>query len=362
MIELGQKMWRKKKGIFAKNKRFVFLLAPIVFFVLLVNQNVYAACCEGSAIGAINSAESALLSKISEMQASIILQLKANAADQISTTEALRKSLLQAMDALTAEMEQYNQEIAKRQAQYETQKDIDKIYGLSPEVMQKICDDAQRGAAAAQVAASSAQTASVQAGDIKSQWIAASTGSGGGGKTVQVLSKVAATKDEKLDVSGVANGTLDDNDLNTMIGILVNPKPTPPVMDAALSTPAGIVYQEINKERFMRETTVLDVIQEYVKQMKPDQNAGKSQAQILDDAISQTGFLSTDYRAMLQTAQTEDIIRQIIVQQMIYNQMLVNRYEMALRRSILLANSAAQELDGQMKLKLLEAKNRLASQ
>ena len=112
----------------------------------------------------------------------------------------------------------------------------------------------------------------------------------------------------------------------------------------------------------MRETTVLDVIQEYVKQMKPDQNAGKSQAQILDDAISQTGFLSTDYRAMLQTAQTEDIIRQIIVQQMIYNQMLVNRYEMALRRSILLANSAAQELDGQMKLKLLEAKNRLATQ
>jgi hypothetical protein len=65
---------------------------------------------------------------------------------------------------------------------------------------------------------------------------------------------------------------------------------------------------------------------------------------------------------MLQTAQAEDIIRQIIVQQMIYNQILVNRYQMALRRSILLANAVSQEVDDHMKVRLLEMRNRLATQ
>ncbi len=342
-------------------------LTPFVFLFFLSFSGTSFACCGAAARGAADALRSSVMNALGVYENAVTEQLKTNAADQISTTEALRKSLLQAMDALTAEMEQYNQEIAKRQEQYKTEVELDKTYGLSPQAMQKICDDAQRGAAAAQAVSQGQATAAARASNVAS-WSRGTGGGGGGGYSpVKAISDGAKLQDPQLDATRLTdlNNPMSDSERQELLKRMVNYVPPQPISDEAAKTPQGVQAKAMDNERKLRESVVTNVLSEVDAQTTPavDYNGKKMSVQaIIEDAINQIGFASTDYRAAINTMEQEDLLRQVAVQQMFGNFVQRQLYQLELKNALLEANITAVRQNAVMDERLLEARNRLATQ
>ena len=335
-------------------------LLPAFLLFLAMPVSSWAACCEGRAISAIERAESALTSRITAMQASVVMQLKMNAADEIATTETLRKSLLEALGALTQEMETYNQEIAKRVEQYKTEKELDRTYGLSDATRQVICDEANRAQTAAQNRTKSIAASGSVRTSVRDGWVSADPSKSKASQVAGRIVTVAGVKEDLLDVRKIYDGSTKDEDVTLLSSMLVDPDP-PSAMPAETSV-QGVLYQKDNKERLMRQSAVLGVVTEALEKMRPDKETGLSHVQILDEAIQNTGFLSKPYRAAIQTAERPELLRQVLLQYLVQNQLLVDRYEMLINRSVMIASTHAQELDGHMRTKLAEAKSRMSRQ
>ena len=320
------------------------------------------ACCGASAAGAADAMKAAVMSALDSYDRAVIEQLKANAADQISATETLRKSLLAALDALTQEMETYNQEIAKRVEQYKTEKELDRTYGLSDATRQVICDDAVMADSAGTGVVTARGNAAARADASKASW-----GAGADWSPVKAIAEGAKLTDAQLDASRLTrlDDPLSEEDRKKLIDRLVNFSPPAPIPDEAAKTPAGAIAKSIDNERRLRESVVRDLLSEVDAQTDPviDYEGQKlSVRAIIALFMEKMGYLSVPYRESINTMDEEDILRQIVVQQAFSNFVQEQIYRLDLKGALVQASSTALQQNQKFDERLLEQKARAARQ